>query len=208
MSKTQLNITIEPELLLDLKRNSIKSGKTLSQNVSDIISQFLSTKKASSSPQRLDLLERKILVLERKLSDLSTEKQKITPFNEVESKNYSEFMREVFNQKIRKSQNINRKKAFDELVKQIDCFHQWDQFYTMRLKEVLFLDDFDPFSAKELNHLTLGKECPCPIRTGLINWINGSKKGQCSCSNRTFPSQQQICENGSVLAKNFARTIK
>ena len=90
MRRTQLNIAIEPKLLDALKRESIKSGDTLSNKVTKLITQFLSKQKDSSSLSRLDLLERKILVLERKVSDLSTEKQKATPFNEVESKNYSE----------------------------------------------------------------------------------------------------------------------
>ena len=203
MRRTQLNIAIDPKLLDALKRESIKSGDTLSNKVSKLITQFLSKQKDSSSLSRLDLLERKILVLERKVSDLSTEKQKVTPFTEVESKNYSEFMREIFYQKINKEKSITKRKAFNELVKQVECFHQWNDFYTLRLKEVLFVDDYDPFSAKELNNLTIGKECPCPIRTGLINWIEGTSKGHCSCSNLKFPSQQEICENGSILAKNL-----
>ncbi len=203
MRRTQLNIVIDPKLLNALKRESIKSGDTLSNKVSELITQFLSKQKDSSSLSRVDQLERKILVLERKVLDLSTEKQKATPFNEVESKNYSEFMREIFYQKINKEKSITKRKAFNELVKQVEYFHQWNDFYTLRLKEILFVDDYDPFSAKELNNLTIGKECPCPIRTGLINWIEGTNKGHCSCSNLKFPSQQEICENGSILAKNI-----
>ena len=203
MKKTQLNISIDPKLLEALKRESIKSGKTLSRKVSEIINQFLSKQKDISSRSRLEQLERKVLVLERKVSDLSLEKQKATPFTEAESKNCSEFMREIFIQKINKEKNITKRKAFNELVKQVECFHQWNNFYTLRLKEVLFVDDYDPFSAQELNNLTIGKECPCPIRTGLINWIEGSKRGHCSCSNLNFPSQQEICENGSILVKNI-----
>ena len=169
MKITQLNITIDPKLLEALKRESIKSGKTLSNKVSEIINQFLSKQKDSSSSSRLKQLERKFLVLERKVSDLSIKKQKATPFTEVESKNCSEFMREIFIQKINKEKNITRRKAFNELIKQVECFHQWNKFYTLRLKEVLFIDDYDPFSALELNNLTIGKECPCPIHTGLIN---------------------------------------
>ncbi len=203
MRRTQLNITIDPKLLDALKRESIRSGDTLSSKVSELITKFVSKQKDSSSLSRLDLLERKLLVLERKISDLSKEKQKSTPFNEVESKHCSEFMREIFNQKINKDKNITRRKAFKELIKQVECFHQWNDFYTLRLKEVLFVDDYDPFSAKELNDLTIGKECPCPIRTGLINWIEGTTKGHCSCSNLKFPSQQEICEYGSILVKNI-----
>ena len=203
MKRTQLNITIDPKLLEALKRESIKSGKTLSNKVSEIINQFLSKQKDSSSENRLEQLERKFLVLERNVSDLSIEKQKVTPFTEVESKNCSEFMREIFIQKINKEKNITRRKAFNELVKQVECFHQWNNFYTLRLKEVLFVDDYDPFSAKELNNLTLGKECPCPIRTSLINWIASSNTGKCSCSNLNFPSQQEICTKGAALVANI-----
>ena len=57
------------------------------------------------------MLERKILVIERKISELSTEKQKITPFSEVESKNCSEFIREIFYQKIKKDKYDNKRKV-------------------------------------------------------------------------------------------------
>ena len=56
--------------------------------------------------------------------------------------------------------------------------------------------------AKELNKLTLGIECPCPILTGQVNWINGNNTDQCSCCNLNFPSQQEICDKGAKLLVN------
>jgi len=51
-----------------------------------------------------------------------------------------------------------------------------------------------PLSSDEMNLLTKGKEYPFSIRTGLINWINIADQGQCCCSDKGFPSQQDICE--------------
>ena len=112
-------------------------------------------------------------------------------------------MREIFYRKTKKEKKVTKKQAFNELIQHISCFHQWNNTYTLRLKEVLFIEDYDPFSAKELNSLTVGKQCQCPIRTGLINWVNNNEVGQCLCSNLNFPSQQDICDKGPVLAKEI-----
>ncbi len=201
MNRTQLNINIDPSLLEELKKSSIRSGKTLSNFLTEIISKFLSEDNANYSNKKINEFEKKIGVLERQISVLLLDHQKITPFTEKESRYYSEFIREVFNIKFKKGKKISRKKAFINLIDHIQCFYQWNEVYTLRLKEILFVDDYDPFSAKELNNLSIGKECPCPIRTGLINWISGNQIGECSCSNLSFPSQQEICDKGLELAK-------
>ena len=98
----------------------------------------------------------------------------------------------------------NRKDAFEELNTHIKCFSQWNKFYSLRLKEVLFIDDYDAFSSSELNQLSQGKVCSSPIRTGIINWISGAEKGEeCSCADLNFPSIQEICEKGAVLVPSI-----
>ena len=95
------------------------------------------------------------------------------------------------------------KDAWNDLITHIQCFDQWNDTYTFRLKDSLFIEHGDPLSHNEMNLLTKGKECPCPIRTGLINWINNANQGQCCCSDKSFPSQQTICEKGSALIKDI-----
>ncbi len=207
MSRTQLNISIDPVLLKALKKAAIRSGKTLSNHLTEIISASISNENNNVQPTRIQVLEEKVIALEKKFSILTSNNHKITPFTEEESKKWSEFTREVFYRKIEQEEHITRKEAFEELVSQISCFNQWNTIYTLRLKEILFLDDYNPFSAKELNFLTLGNECPSPIRTGLINWITGNNSRECSCINRDFPTQQEICLRGSVLAKDIFRTL-
>ena len=90
-----------------------------------------------------------------------------------------------------------------DLISHSQYFEQWNDRYTLRLKESLFIEHGDPFSHNEMNLLTKGKECPCPIRTGLINWINNANPGQCCCSDKSFPSQQTICEKGSKLVDDI-----
>ena len=203
MARTQLNIGIHPELLKLIKKESRKAGKTVSSFLSEIIANTLSKKKYEGSYQRIDEIEQKVVALERKISSVTSTQQKVTPSTEAESGKCSEFIRAIFNQKLKKDATLIRKQEFIDLIKHISCFHQWSQIYTLRLKEVLFTDDYEPFTAYELNNLTLGKECPCPIRTGLINWIEGNIIGHCSCSNINFPSQQEICEKGSTLVENI-----
>ena len=63
--RTQLNINISPELLQKLKRSAMKSGKTLTTFVSEVLSSKmqsynpnkLSTPKNNSIEERIDSIE-------------------------------------------------------------------------------------------------------------------------------------------------------
>ena len=92
MNRTQLNINIDPSLLEELKKSSIRSGKTLSNFLTEIISKFLSEDNANYSNKKINEFEKKIGVLERQISVLLLDHQKITPFTEKESRYYSEFI--------------------------------------------------------------------------------------------------------------------
>ena len=75
MSRTQLNINVSPDLLTALKRKAIKSGKTLTSYVSEILSEELNS--ACEEPLESDLaaLEDRIKYLEEKVSLLSNPRE-------------------------------------------------------------------------------------------------------------------------------------
>ena len=83
------------------------------------------------------------------------------------------------------------------------CIRDRDETCSFRLKESLFIEHADPLTSEEINHLKEGEVCPQPIRTGIINWINNSDRGECCCSDKEFPSQEQICEKGSMLVEEI-----
>ena len=95
------------------------------------------------------------------------------------------------------------KEAWNDFINHINCFEQWDETCSFRLKESLFIEHADPLTSEEINHLKKGDVCPQPIRTGIINWINNSDRGECCCSDKEFPSQEQICEKGSMLVEDI-----
>ena len=203
MLRTQLNINIDPALLLKLKSEAIKQGKTVTDFVTLAINNQVNDAFAEKSLEaRLSSVEQRISSLENSFSRVSSS-QKITPFTMREAENCNEFIKGVFREEAKKKQYKSSMDAWNDLIDHIDCFDQWNDTYTLRLKEVLFINNGDLLTSDEMNSLTKGKICPCPIRTGLINWINNVKKGECSCSNENFPSQQTICDKGSKLLEEL-----
>ena len=203
MGRTQLNINIDPRLMLLLKQNAIKSGKTISEFVVDAITHEVNNAVIDRSIEdRLSSVEQRISSLED-LSSIASGKKKITLFTDFEAKNCNEFIKGVFQEEVKRKKYKSDKDAWNDFIGYIDCFEQWNDIYTLRLKEALFIKDGDLLTSSEMNSFTHGKTCPCPIRSGLINWINNAKKGECSCANENFPSQQTICDKGSKLLEEL-----
>ena len=61
--KSQLNIKIDPQLLLELKAKAIKSGKTLTAFVTELLEQA-----SIQTTGDIDILERRLLRLEEYLN--------------------------------------------------------------------------------------------------------------------------------------------
>ena len=76
-------------------------------------------------------------------------------------------------------------------------------FKSYSSKEILFIDHGDSLNCDEMNSLKDSQMCPSPLRTGIINWINNSEKGKCSCSNSNFPSEQIIRAKGAELISDL-----
>ncbi|WP_269623241.1 hypothetical protein [Prochlorococcus marinus] len=204
MPRSQLNINIDPSLLIQLKQKARIEGKTITAFISEVLSDTLKDQPAQPISEQISKIEEKIRHLEKTINSIISPQKKITPFTDEEANRCSEFVRAAFYCQMKKLGITNRTEAFNQLLNHIKCFHQWNQVYSLRLKEVLFIDDYLPFTSAEFNDLSTGKQCPCPIRTGLVNWIEGLDEGQCSCENDNFPTQQEICNKGEkVLAEIF-----
>ena len=203
MKRNQLNINIDHELLQKIKESARKSGKSITRYVSDCCSKYVEDCSAQSFDSRILSIELRLKSIESTLSLLVSSPQKNTPFTKTEATNCNQFIKAIFLKELQRKQYISIKDGWNDLIMHINCFDQWNDLYTLRLKESIFIEHGDPLTCDEMNSLTKGKECPCPIRTGLINWINNANHGQCSCSDQSFPSQQTICEKGTALLKDI-----
>ena len=86
--------------------------------------------------------------------------------------------------------NLNEfTQKFNELLKCIETFDQWNDVYTNRLKEVLLDVSASPFKAEELNALSKNRACECPIYLGLKKWTECIE----------YPTQDLICNLGGSL---------
>ncbi len=115
--KSQLNIKIDPKLLLRLKSREIKNGKTLTAFITEILEQ--SPTKITSD---IDILEQRLLRVEEqiKLKDnLSPDKEKdLNPsksiFTNSGAKRYGEIAKKLFDLH-REKRHLSLKDAFAEL---------------------------------------------------------------------------------------------
>ena len=199
MQRTQLNINIDPELLRKVKDSAKMSGKSLASYVAESLASKIDDVSFQSINSRFSEIENKLQSLENNLQSLIFDTQKTTAFTPQEAKKCNQFIKAIFEKERVKKKYKSTKDAWDDLISHINCFDQWNEIYTFRLKESLFIEHAEPLTSDEMNLLTKGKRCPCPIRTGLINWINNSDQGKCCCADKSFPSQQIICEKGSKL---------
>ena len=75
MSRTQLNINVSPDLLVALKKRAIKSGKTLTTYVSEILSEELKGSDDEIVETDLASIDARIKYLEEKVSLLTNQRE-------------------------------------------------------------------------------------------------------------------------------------
>ena len=203
MKRTQLNVSIDPKLLEKLKESARISGKSLVGFVSDCFINQIENLPVESIESRFQLIEQRLQSIEEKIEFSALQAQKTQTFTSQELQNFNEFIKAIFKEELKRKGYKSIKEAWNDFINHINCFDQWDETCSFRLKESLFFEDGDPLTSDEINHLKEGEICPQPIRTGIINWINNSDRGKCCCSVEDFPSQQQICEKGLMLVKDI-----
>ncbi len=203
MKRSQLNVNIDPTLLEKIKESARISGKSLVSFVSDCFVNQITDFPVQSLNSRFQMIEQRLQLIEEKLQLPSEQSQDLQSFTSKEVKNFNEFIKAIFRTELKRKGYGSIKEAWDDLINHINCFEQWNETCSFRLKESLFIEHADPLTSEEISHLREGQICPQPIRTGIINWINDSAKGQCCCSDTKFPSQKQICEKGSLLVEEI-----
>ena len=203
MKRTQLNVSIDPKLLEKIKESARVSGKSLVSYVSDCFVNQIENRPVESLDSRFQIIEQRLQSIEKKLDLPVYKSQNKSSFTPQELHNFNEFIKAVFRKELKRKGYSSTKEAWNDFINHIDCFEQWNETCSFRLKESLFIEHADPLTSEEINHLKEGKVCPQPIRTGIINWINNSDKGACCCSDKNFPSQQQICEKGQILIEDI-----
>ncbi|KGG21016.1 hypothetical protein [Prochlorococcus marinus] len=203
MKRTQLNVSIDPKLLEKIKESARISGKSLVGYVSDCFVNQIENLPVESIDSRFQTIEQRLQSIENNLQLPALKAQRIQPFTSQEVENFNEFIKAVFRKELKRKGYRSMKEAWNDFINHINCFEQWDETCSFRLKESLFIEHADPLTSEEINHLREGDVCPQPIRTGIINWINNSDRGECCCSDKEFPSQQQICEKGSMLVEDI-----
>ncbi len=203
MKRTQLNVSIDPKLLEKIKESARISGKSLVSFVSDCFVNQIENLPVESIDSRFQTIEQRLQLIENNLQLPALKPQRTQPFTSQEAENFNEFIKAIFRKELKRKGYRSMKEAWNDFINHINCFEQWDEICSFRLKESLFIEHADPLTSEEINHLKEGDVCPQPIRTGIINWINNSDKGECCCSDKEFPSQQQICEKGPILVDDI-----
>ena len=197
MTKSQFNIKISKDLLIRIKRQAMMSGKSLTEHITDLITNSLSENDIQnidlSSVNKIKDLERRLLSLESIVSNREYLSQKLKPFTNSEAINCTKFMRAVFDKELEKRNYDDKSEAFDDFLQSVQVFDGLNKSFSDRLKEIMLSDKPSPWTGRELNELTGEDKCNCSIRKGLIHWT-----GKTKC-----PSQQEICDKGEELLPLF-----
>ena len=197
MTKSQFNIKISKDLLIRIKRQAMMSGKSLTEHITDLITNSLSENDIQninlSSVNTIKDLENRLLSLESIVSNREYLSQKLKPFTNSEAINCTKFMRAVFDKELEKRNYEDKSEAFDDFLQSVQVYNGLNKLFSDRLKEIMLSDKPSPWTGRELNELTGEDKCNCSIRKGLIHWT-----GKTEC-----PSQQEICDKGEELLPLF-----
>ena len=197
MTKSQFNIKISKDLLIKVKRQAMMSGKSLTEHITDLVTNSLSSNDIQnidqSSVNKIEDLEKRLLSLESIVTNREYLSQKLKPFTNSEAINCTKFMRAVFDKELEKRNYDDKSEAFDDFFKSVQVYGGLNKSFSDRLKEIMLSDKPSPWTGRELNELTGEDKCNCSIRKGLIHWT-----GKTEC-----PSQQEICDKGEELLPLF-----
>ena len=197
MTKSQFNIKISKDLLIRVKRQAMMSGKSLTEHITDLVTNSLSHDDVQNNDlslaNKIKDLEERLLSIESIVINREYLSKKLKPFTNSEAINCTKFMRGLFDKELEKRNFCNKSVAFDDFLESVKVYGQLNDSFCDRLKEVMLSDKPSPWTGKELNELTGEDKCNCSIRKGLINWT-----GEKGC-----PSQQEICDKGEELLALF-----
>lgn len=166
--KSQLNIKIDPRLLLELKAKAIKSGKTLTAFVSELLEQG-----SIQATSDIDILEQRLLRIEELLNlrdNFHSDKeenliQSNTIFSDSGAKKYGEVAKKLFDlYRIKKKLSLE-----DALAELSTCLSNYDSQPELVFEILLG------------NHVLTGLEMTnayrngsCGMRSALSEWTSSS----------------------------------
>ena len=153
MKRTQLNVSIDPKLLEKVKESARISGKSLVSYVSDCFVNQIENLPVESIDSRFQMIEQRLQTIENNLQLLNPQAQKTSPFTSKEVKNFNEFIKAVFKKESKRKGYKSIKEAWNDFINHINCFDQWDEKCSFRLKESLFFEYGDPLTGDEINYL-------------------------------------------------------
>ena len=166
--KSQLNIKIDPQLLLKLKAKAIKSGKTLTAFVTELLEQD-----SIQATSHIDILEQRLLRIEELLNlkdnfhsdkeEKSTQSNII--FSDSGAKIYGEIARELF-ELHRKEKKLSMKDALGELS---ICLKNYDSY-----PELVFQILSCEHALTGLEMTNAYRNGSCGMRSALCEWTKSS----------------------------------
>ncbi len=161
--RTQLNINIDPELLLLLKSEAIKSGKTLTTFVTEKL-----RSSSTKSSDRLDSLEIRLLKVEKLLSLGNKNSQKEdsvkTIFTDEGAKKYGDAAKKEFELHIKKK-GLTLDNALRELAQHLNN-------YPYSNPELVFQILLGNHDLTGLEMTIAYRNGSCAMRAALNDWIN------------------------------------
>ena len=191
----QLNIRVTSKLHNKLKFLAQDNEKTMGDYINKLLNQYADNDFAGDEFKGSVIKDINIRLsnLENILLGNNSGIVKETPFTAAEAKNCTYFMKGLFEKVIKQRDYKSSKAAWLDFIPLVEKYNQWNKFYTLRLKEILLIEEPDPWTDDELNELCYGNKCPCPIYSGLKEWT-GAKQ---------FPTQQNICDRGDQLIESI-----
>ncbi len=157
--RTQLNINIDPELLLKLKSEAIKNGKTLTQ--------FVTEQLKNTQEESVDIsLEKRLLKIEKLLNidqQLSNDDKKIgSIFTDKGAKQYGQIARDEFEAHAKK-----KGLSIDEALRQLD---QHISTYPHANPELIFQILLGNHELTGLEMTIAYRYGSCAMRSALYDW--------------------------------------
>ena len=132
MTKSQFNIKISKDLLMKVKRQAMMSGKSLTEHITDLVTNSLSENSSQNTiisyENKIKDLEIRLLSVESILINREYISPMFTPFSNSEAINCTKFMRGFFDQEIEKRKLFDKEKAFINLSGHINVYVQLKNF--------------------------------------------------------------------------------
>ena len=157
--RSQLNINIDPELLIKLKNEAIRSGKTLTEYVTNQLSNVSNVPQQSPLEQRLLLIEEHLGISETKPA---LEQTMGSIFTDEGAKRYGAVAKKLFESSYKKM-GITQEKALRELAVHLNCYEHSDPELVFQL----LLGNHD-LTGLEMTYAY--RKGSCAMRSALADW--------------------------------------